>query len=173
MGLVRIPNEEVRSEFDQILRKAKHKSLIELVKRSDQLLKDTLEGRSGAVAKAIAEVHDSEYAPTYYSNEQSLRYVVKMAYISCVDQYAKVEELPSGHGIADVVFLPKRSSTLPAMIVELKWNKDAQGAIRQIKDRDYPKVLSNYGGRIVLVGINYEEGSKSHDCVIEEYRKEE
>lgn len=173
VGLVRIPNEEVRSEFDQILRKAKHKSLIELVKKSDQLLKDTLEGRSGAVAKAIAEVHDSEYAPTYYSNEQSLRYVVKMAYISCVDQYAKVEELPSGHGIADVVFLPKRSSTLPAMIVELKWNKDVQGAIRQIKDRDYPKVLSNYGGRIVLVGINYEEGSKSHDCVIEEYRKEE
>jgi hypothetical protein len=59
------------------------------------------------------------------------------------------------------------------MIVELKWNKDAQGAIRQIKDRNYPKVLSNYGGRIVLVGINYEEGAKSHDCVIEEYRKEE
>ena len=173
VGLVRIPNEEVRSEFDQILRKAKHNSLIELVKRSDQLLKDTLEGKSDAVAKAISDVHDSEYAPTYYSNEQSLRYVVKMAYISCVDQYAKVEELPSGHGIADVVFLPKRRSTLPAMIVELKWNKDAQGAIRQIKDRDYPKVLSNYGGRIVLVGINYEEGSKSHDCVIEEYRKEE
>ena len=170
-GLVRIPNEEVRSEFDKILRKAKHKSLIELVKRSDRLLKDTLEGNCEAVAKAIAYVHDSEYAPTYYSNEQSLRYVVKMAYISCVDQYAKVEELPSGHGIADVVFLPKRRSALPAMIVELKWNKDAEGAIKQIKDRDYPKVLSNYGGRVILVGINYDEETKSHGCMIEEYSK--
>ncbi len=171
VGLVRIPNEEVRSEFDKILRKAKHKSLIELVRRSDRLLKDTLEGKSDAVAKAIADVHDSEYAPTYYSNEQSLRYVVKMAYISCVDQYAKVEELPSGHGIADVVFLPKRRSTLPAMIVELKWNKDAEGAIKQIKDRDYPKILNNYGGRIVLIGINYDEDTKAHECLIEEYNK--
>ena len=171
VGLVKIPNEEVRSEFDKILRKAKHKSLIELVRKSDKLLQDTLDGKSDAVAKAIADVHDSEYAPTYYSNEQSLRYVVKMAYISCVDQYAKVEELPSGHGIADVVFLPKRRSTLPAMIVELKWNKDAEGAIRQIKDRNYPKVLTNYGGKIVLVGINYDEDTKTHTCMIEEYGK--
>lgn len=171
VGLVKIPNEEVRSEFDKILRKAKHKSLIELVKKSDQLLKDTLEGKSDAVAKAIADVHDSEYAPTYYSNEQSLRYVVKMAYISCVDQYAKVEELPSGHGIADVVFLPKRRSTLPAMIVELKWNKNAEGAIKQITDRNYPKILTNYGGKILLVGINYDDDTKVHDCKIEEYKK--
>ena len=169
VGLVKIPNEEVRSEFDKILRKAKHKSLIELVKKSDQLLKDTLEGKNDAVAKAITDVHDSEYAPTYYSNEQSLRYVVKMAYISCVDQYAKVEELPTGHGIADVVFLPKRRSTLPAMIVELKWNKDAEGAIKQIKDRNYPKILTNYGGKIILVGINYDDDTKVHNCKIEEY----
>lgn len=56
-GTVRIPNEEVRSEFDRILRKAKHKDLIELVRRSDQLLKDTLEGKEDEVAKAIARVH--------------------------------------------------------------------------------------------------------------------
>ena len=171
VGLVRIPNEEVRSEFDAILRKAKHKSLIELVRKSDKLLADTLGGKSEEVAKAIADVHDSEYAPTFYSNEQSLRYVVKMAYISCVDQYAKVEGLPSGHGIADVVFLPKRRSTLPAMIVELKWNQDAEGAIAQIKDRNYPKILTNYGGKIVLVGVNYDEDTKNHSCVIEEYNK--
>ena len=172
VGLVKVPNEEVRSEFDKILRKSKHKSLIELVRKSDKLLQDSLEGNSDAVAKAIADVHDSAYAPTYYSNEQSLRYVVKIAYISCVDQYAKMEELPSGHGIADVVFLPRRRSTLPAMIVELKWNKDAEGAIKQIKDRNYPKILTNYGGQIVLVGINYDEDTKMHTCVIEEYRKE-
>ena len=172
VGLVKIPNEEVRSEFDKILSKAKHKKLIELVKKSDQLLKDTLEGKEDAVAKAIADVHDSEYAPTYYSNEQSLRYVVKMAYISCVDQYAKIEELPSGHGITNVVFLPRRRSTLPAMIVELKWNKDAEGGIKQIKDRNYPRVLTNYGGRIVLVGVNYDEDTKTHTCMIEEYRKD-
>ena len=78
-------------------------------------------------------MHDTEYAPTFYNEEQSLRYVIKMAYISCVDQYVKVEEIPSGHGIADVVFLPRRRSTLPAMLIELKWNKTAEGAMQQIQ----------------------------------------
>ena len=166
-GLARIPNEEVRSEFEKILRKAKHKDLIRLVKKSDQLLKDTIAGNSEAVAKAVQDVHESEYAPTWYNNEQSLRYVVKMAYISSVDQYGKVEELPTGHGIADVVFVPKRRSTLPAMIVELKWDKSAEGAIKQIKDKNYPKVLSQFGGELLLVGINYDEVTKIHTCQIE------
>jgi len=170
-GLVKIPNEEVRSEFETILRRAKHKSLIALVKKSDQLLQDTLDGKEDAVAKAIATVHESEYAPTFYNNEQSLRYVVKMAYISCVDQYAKVEELPSGHGIADIVFLPKRRSVLPAMIVELKWNSTSEGALKQIRDRNYPRILDNYGGEIVLVGVNYDENTKVHDCRIERHSK--
>lgn len=170
-GLARIPNEEVRVEFEKILRKAEHKDLIALVKKSDHLLKDTLDGNSDAVAKAITDVHETEYAPTFYNNEQSLRYVVKMAYISCVDQYAKVEELPSGHGIADLVFLPKRRSALPAMIIELKWNLEAEGAIAQIKNRNYPKVLENYGGEILLVGVNYDEKTKEHTCGIERYKK--
>ncbi len=166
-GLARIPNEEVRSEFEKILRKAKHKSLIQLVRRSDQLLKDTIALNSDAVAKAIQDVHESEYAPTWYNNEQSLRYTVKMAYISSVDQYGKVEELPTGHGIADVVFVPKRRSTLPAMIVELKWDQSTEGAIKQIKDKNYPKALSQFGGEILLVGINYDENTKAHSCKIE------
>lgn len=169
-GYARIPNEEVRAEFEDILRKAKHKSLIKLVKKSDKLLMDTIVGNNKAVAKAIQDVHDGEYAPTFYNNEQSLRYVVKMAYISCVDQYAKLEELPSGHGIADVVFLPKRSSSLPAMIVELKWNKGADGAIKQIKEKGYPSVLKSYGGELLLVGINYDEETKKHTCLIEKVR---
>ena len=166
-GFVRIPNEEVRTEFDKLLRRAKHKSLIELVKKSDKLLKDTLEGSEEAVAKAIAEVHDSQYATTFYNNEQSLRYVVKMAYISCVDQYAKIEELPTGHGIADVAFIPKRNSNLPAMIVELKWNKSGEEAISQIENRNYQAVFKGYGGDVVLVGVSYDVETKEHCCRIE------
>ena len=166
-GMVKIPNEEVRIEFEKILRKAKHSGLIELVRKSDRLLEDTLAGNEEAVARAIQEIHDSEYAPGYYNNEQSLRYVVKMGYISCVDQYAKVEELPSGHGIADVVFIPKRRSSLPAMIVELKWNKSEESALRQIRDRNYPKMLERFGGEVILVGISYDVATKVHACGIE------
>lgn len=98
--------------------------------------------------------------------QQALRYVIKFAYIAAMGQYLKVEELPSGKGIADVVYLPKRKSMLPAMIVELKWDTPSEGAIRQIKDRNYPAVLQDYGGEIVMVGINYHSKTKSHICEI-------
>ena len=66
-----------------------NKALESLIRQSGKLLQDTIAGNSEAVAKAIQRVHDSEYAPTFYNDEQSLRYVVKLAYISCVDQYSK------------------------------------------------------------------------------------
>ena len=166
-GFSRIPNEEVRTEFRQILRKGKHRELIRLIRQSDRLLEDTLAGNEEAVAKAISAVRDLSYAPAFYNDEQSLRYAIKMAYISCVDQYAMIEELPSGHGIADVVFLPKRRSPLPAMVIELKWNRDVAGAIEQIRDRNYPSVLRSFGGEILLVGITYDEKNKKHCCRIE------
>lgn len=169
-GMARIPNEEVRTEFEKILRKAKHGKLIELVNRSDRLLSDTIACREEEVARAITEIHDSEYAPTFYNNEKSLRYVVKLGYLSCVDQYAKVEELPSGHGIADVSFIPKKRSPLPALLIELKWNKSSIGAIRQMKDGNYPVVFRNYCGEVILVGINYDEKTKRHTCKIERIR---
>ncbi|MBQ8117026.1 MAG: PD-(D/E)XK nuclease domain-containing protein [Lachnospiraceae bacterium] len=93
--------------------------------------------------------------------------MIKFAYIAAIEQYLKIEELPSGKGIADVVYLPKRKSTRPALVVELKWNKSSEGAIEQIKEKNYPAVIKDYGGEILLVGINYDEKLKTHSCVIE------
>ena len=140
---------------------------IELLGRSEKLLENTIAGNAQAVAAAIEEIRGTQYAPTFYNDEQALRYVIKFAYIAAIDQYLKVEELPSGKGIADVVYLPKRRSPLPALVVELKWNKSSEGAIRQIRERNYPAVLGDYGGEIVMVGINYDPKKKTHSCVIE------
>ena len=140
---------------------------IDLVSRSLKLLEDTIAGNSDEVVKAIEAVRATQYAPTFYNNEQALRYVIRFAYIYAVEHYLKIEELPSGHGIADVVFVPKRTSGYPAMVVELKWNKSSEGAIGQIKGKDYPAAITDYGGEIVLVGINYDEKTKKHSCLIE------
>ena len=164
----RIPNEEVRLEFEKILAGTDvNVKWIELLRRSQSLLEDTIAGKSDKVAKAIEDIHDSQYAPTFYNDEQALRYVIKFAYIAAIEQYLKIEELPSGKGIADVVYLPKRKSTRPALVVELKWNKSSEGAIEQIKEKNYPAVIKDYGGEILLVGINYDEKLKTHSCVIE------
>ena len=119
-SLVKIPNAEVQSEFTSILKKAKNRKLVELVKSSEQLLNDTLAGNEEAVAAAIQKVRDLNYAPMYYNDEQALRYAVKLAYIVCEDRYTKIEELPSGRGIADVVYLPDQGERLPALQIELK-----------------------------------------------------
>ena len=168
---VRIPNEEVRIEFRNILSGIDANSKwLELIQKSRKLLDDTLQGNADAVAEAITAIRDTEYAPTFYNDEQALRYIIKFAYIAGIDQYMKVEELPSGHGIADVVYIPKRRSMLPALVVELKWNRSAGGAIDQIKEKNYPAVLNTYGGEVILAGINYDENTKKHSCVIEKIR---
>jgi hypothetical protein len=120
-----------------------------------------------AVANAIEQAHTEGCAPLFYNNEQALRSVIRFAYISCVDEFLKIEELPSGRGYADVVYLPKKGSDLPIMVVELKWNRTAEGAIAQIKNRNYPKVFEDFGSDILLVRINYDEKSRKHSCLIE------
>ena len=83
------------------------------------------------------------------------------------------EELPAGAGYADLVYIPKRNAILPALVIELKWNKTAKGAIEQIQKRRYPDALKDFGGDILLVGISYDRqappGKRKHACTIERY----
>ncbi len=165
---VRIPNEEVRSEFRGILKgKGVNAKWMELIKRSRKLLDETLAGNGGAVASILEEIRLENYAPQFYNNEQSLRSVIKFGYLAACDDYIKMEEVPSGKGIADVIMIPKRLSVLPALVIELKWDKSSGGAIEQIKDRNYPSVLKEFGGEILLVGVNYNSQTGEHACLIE------
>ncbi len=166
---VRIPNMEVELEFKDILAHPAHTKLLSLVRASEKLLKDTLSGNGDEVAKAIEQVRETNYAPQYYNNEQALRYAVKFAYIVCVDRFLKVEELPSGRGLADLVFIPKKNTAYPAIIVELKWNKDVETASDQIEDKRYDAVLRGYSGEIVKAGIIYDTERKVHTCRITKY----
>jgi hypothetical protein len=75
--------------------------------------------------------------------------------------------MPSGKGIADIAFIPTSFSKLPAMIIELKWNKTPGGAIKQIREKKYATALKPYKGNILLVGINYDAKSGKHSCMIE------
>ena len=56
----------------------------------------------------------------------------------------------------------------PAIVAELKWNQEADTAISQIKRKEYPKALQDWGEReIILVGISYDKESREHRCEIE------
>lgn len=163
-----IPNEEVRSEFYSFLSADDvGKYWASMIKRADKVLDDTIHLRSEAVASALKEIREEQYAPQFYNNEQSLRAIIKYAYLSAISKYVKIEEMPSGKGIADIAFIPASSSRLPALLIELKWNKSPGGAIAQIKEKKYTSVLKSFTGNIILCGINYDSKTGKHTCITE------
>lgn len=168
---VSIPNEEVREEFVRAVKNGRHEEIVKLITESDQLLEATLQMDTESVSDIITHIHNTITAPRFYNNEQALRSVIKFAYLSCLDEFIEIQELPSGIGYADIVFLPKRTSNKPVFIVELKWNKTAEAALAQIKNKKYPQVLEKYSGDILLVGINYNAKTKKHKCMMEVYQK--
>ena len=172
-GTVRIPNEEIRLEFAGSVRDVKNTESGKRLMESRKLIQDTVAMDAPTVAAEIERVHALISSPIHYNNEQALRCTIQIAYYAYVDEYIKFEELPSGDGFVDVVFLPKRTSRLPALLIELKWNQAAEGAIGQIKGKHYVDALKDYGGEILLVGISYDrndkENKRKHSCVIEKY----
>ena len=167
---VYIPNKEVRDEFVRSMKvTGLWKETIGAVLESRQLLADTFAGKSDVVAESIRLVREQNSSVLNYNNEQFLRFIVLIAYYYAREQYNIIQELPAGEGFADIVFIPKPytdSNAYPPMVVELKWNKTADAAIAQIKNKKYPDALSGYDN-ILLVGINYDKDSNEHECVIE------
>lgn len=163
-----IPNEEVRAEFTRAIKASGWDEVIKALAESDSLLVDTIEGRTEVVAQKFDDLHQESTSILAYNNEDSLSSVISLAYYSARNYYYLIRELPAGKGFADIVFFPRRiCPDKPAIIVELKWNHSAEGAIDQIKRKEYIKGLKDYSGELLLVGINYDKKTKTHSCVIE------
>lgn len=127
-----------------------------------------------AVADGIAAIHNETASMLKYNDENSITCVILMAYYSAKAHYMNpIMELPSGKGFADVVYLPKRERSVPALVVELKWDQSAEGAIAQIKKKGYADWVKGYTGDILLVGVNYDKETKEHQCRIEVLRQTE
>ena len=166
----RIPNEEIRREFQKSVKEVDRAEAIARVATSVKLIEDTVHGDEAAVAQEIERVH-AEWPSLYHNTEQALRSTIKLAYFSYADHYLRFEELPAGAGVADIVYLPKRDSPYPALVVELKRDAKAEGAIDQIRDRRHPDALEGFDGQILLVGLSYDKdakpGHRAHTCEIE------
>ena len=169
-----IPNEEIRFEFAKATKLNKWSELISFQKESRALLEAVLDEDVAAVAEMLEKIHNQYTSVIQYNDENSLSSVLTIAFLGTLDYYFKpVRELPTGRGFADFVYLPKPeySEDYPALVVELKWNKSAQTALQQIKDKHYTESLEEYVGEIFLVGINYDKKTKEHSCDIEKLVK--
>ena len=168
---VRIPNEEIRLEFERTIRETRNEATMKRVQESDRLIMDTIHQNEEAVAAQIKRVHEESSSIINRNSEDSLRAAIQVAYFAYKDYYLKFEELGTGEGFADIVYFPKQGKGVPILLVELKWKKDAETAIRQIKTKGYAKGLEDYGSEMLLVGISYDKDNREYACRIEKWER--
>lgn len=165
-----IPNKEVSMEMVNAV-KSRNWKVAEALDDSKKLLRATLACDEEAVARGIDLAHDENTSILSYNDENSLACVLNIAYYHAKNDYIIHRELASGKGFADLVLIPRRNVKAPALVIELKYDKSADTAIDQIKRKNYPAKVAEYTGDILLVGINYDKKTKSHDCSIERLLK--
>ncbi len=166
-----IPNREVRDQWIlSVQQSPDYRGVMELVNASKQLVESTIEGEADAVATALDKAHEQICNNLNYNNEGTFQAVICLAYFYANLKYTIVKECPAGKGVADVVMIPYVPNT-PALIIELKRNKCEKTALDQIRAKNYGAALEKYSGDLLFVGVNYDEQTKEHKCVIEKFVK--
>ncbi len=173
-GMASIPNKEILDEFKASTQTDEWSLAFKALETSQKLLEATWAKDADKVAELIEAAHNRAGNKTY-NDESALSYAIQYAYYAAQKYYTTILELDTGKGYADIVYIPSpMHPDKPAMIIELKYNKDAQTALSQIKRQGYSAGLEHYKGNILLVGINYDNDAlntskdfKHHKCVIE------
>ncbi len=164
-----IPNNEVRGEYVNAVSVSDWGTISLALKNSADTLNAIWQGRAGQVAEGMKQAH-FETSHIQYHDENALSYTISLALYAARNFYTVHRELAGGKGFADLVFIPRRQfPDKPALLVELKWDKSARGAIQQVREKEYFQSLKEYYGNLLLVGVNYDRKTREHTCVIEKF----
>ncbi|ORX76573.1 hypothetical protein BCR32DRAFT_248634 [Anaeromyces robustus] len=165
-----IPNKEMRQGFLNITKSKVQDAIVKKLKKSKMLLENVWKENSEEVAKLIEEYNDNVKSIDYNSGI-CLKYTLKDAFYVADQYYNCYDKFISGKGYAVIAYVPINiNSNYPALIIELKYEKDAETVIKEIKKQNYNRQLSRYEDNMLLIGISY-ENSKHHTCIIEKLQK--
>ena len=168
---VTIPNKEVSQEYVNAISTMDWPEVTRAVEESRELLKALWAQDGAAVAAGIDRAHE-EISILQYNDENALSCTIHLAFYFAREYYTIVRELPAGKGFADICLIPRKlHAEKPAAVIELKWDKSAEGALAQIREKRYGEALKEYHGNLLLAGISYDKGTKKHACVIERVEK--
>ena len=162
-----VPNYEVSGELSNAVEDTGWEHVVKALRQSEKLLQATLDGNEEAVAQGVDAAHDENTSILSYNDENSLACVLSIAYYYAKSDYIIHRELATGKGFADLVLIPRKHVDSPAIVLELKYNLDADSAIAQIKRKQYPAKVAEYTDNLLLVGISYNKQQKTHTCRIE------
>ena len=167
-----IPNQEVLQVFRSSTKSRDWTMTFRALQNSRRLLEATWNCDEETVAELIEAAHNRAGNQTYHS-EAGLSCAIQLAYYAAQDDYTILPELDTGKGYADLAFLPKDPGR-PALLIDLKYDKEADSAMEQIHRQKYPERLEHYKGNLILVGISYSKEFrnsqpmfKHHSCRIE------
>ena len=164
---VKIPNTEIAGEFRLSIGRAGWGEVSAALTDSLTLINKTIDMDADYIAEAFDKYRFESSSIIKYKDENSMSCAITLAYYAAKRFYKIYRELPAGKGFADMVFVPLPGSTRPAIVIELKHNKSAVGAIDQIKNKNYPAALKGFSKRIILVGINWSKRKAKHDVKID------
>ena len=151
------PNEEVRQGFSESLYRYYAPTMMGELDtvvykyREKVLLEDDIE----AFLPYLQTFYDKFPYTIIYNNERHYQ-AVMFTIFSMLGADVKVEE-PTPDGRIDMVL----KTDTAIYVFELKYNKSADVAIQQIKQKDYAKIYVGDGRKIVKVGINFSEDRRS------------
>lgn len=157
MYLLGFPNEEVRQGFSESLYRYYAPTMMgELDSvvykyREKVLLEDDIE----AFLPYLQTFYD-KFPYTIINNNERHYQAVMFTIFSMLGADVKVEE-PTPDGRIDMVL----KTDTAIYVFELKYNKSADVAIQQIKQKDYAKIYVGDGRKIVKVGLNFSEDRRS------------
>ena len=166
-----VPNKEIRSALNSIVRKQHWYNSLPIIERSEKLFQAIKNCDAETVAQIIENIHNSTYVSVLgYNREEALIFCLIAGLMwSIGTDYECYREVQSGAGFVDLVYVPKIKVDLPVLLIEFKRDAGADAALKQIKENNY---VSRYcsdraDNEVVMIGLSYNSKTKEHQCVIE------
>ena len=160
-----IPNYEIKQEFVNAVDKLNWHEIYNPISNSLKLYEETLKGNVEFINKTLDENHKDLAGPFNKNKEDILGIIVEISYYSAKQFYNIKKEDTSILGRSDLSFIPYDNCHIP-FIVELKVNSTPDEAIAQIKERKYFNSLGSYHGKVLLLGISYDEKTLKHNSKV-------
>ena len=160
-----IPNYEIKQEFVNAVDKLNWHEIYNPISNSLKLYEETLKGNVEFINKTLDENHKDLAGPFNKNKEDILGIIVEISYYSAKQFYNIKKEDTSILGRSDLSFIPYDNCHIP-FIVELKVNSTPDEAIAQIKEKSYFNSLGDYHGKVLLLGISYDEKTLKHSSKV-------
>ena len=160
-----IPNYEIKQEFVNAVDKLNWHEIYNPISNSLKLYEETLKGNVEFINKTLDENHKDLAGPFNKNKEDILGVIVEISYYSAKQFYNIKKEDTSILGRSDLSFIPYDNCHIP-FIVELKINSTPDEAIAQIKEKSYFNSLGSYHGKVLLLGISYDEKTLKHNSKV-------